>query len=191
MPFTELNEPNPQDPYGVSKYEAELALHRVAAEMGLEIVIVRSPLVYGPGVEGNFSQLIKVIANGVPLPLASVHNMRSFVALDNLVDLIITCVDHPAAANQTFLAGDGEDLSTTELLHRVGKALGKQAKLFPVPVWLLKTVARLLGEEDMAQRLCDSLQVDISKAFNFLGCRPPMSMDDALKKMATAFLGRK
>jgi len=123
--------------------------------------------------------------------LASVHNLRSFVALDNLVDLIITCVDHPAAANQTFLAGDGEDLSTTELLHRVGKALGKQAKLFPVPVWLLKTVARLLGKEDMAQRLCDSLQVDISKAFNFLGWRPPVNMDDALKKMAIAFWARK
>jgi len=191
LPFKESDDPNPQDPYGVSKCEAELALHRVAAETGLEIVIVRPPLVYGAGVKGNFAQLIKVLVKGIPLPLASVHNLRSFVALDNLVDLIVTCIDHPAAANQTFLAGDGEDLSTAELLRRMGKALGKPAKLFSVPTWILRTVATLLGKGDMAQRLCDSLQVDISKAFDLLGWRPPVSVDDALKKMAIDFMEKK
>jgi len=188
LPFTESDEPSPQDPYGVSKYKAELALYRVAAETGLEIVIVRPPLVYGAGVKGNFAQLIKVLAKGIPLPLASVHNLRSFVALDNLVDLIVTCIDHPAAANQTFLAGDGEDLSTTELLQRLGKVLGKPAKLFSVPTWMLRIGATLLGKGDMAQRLCGSLQVDISKAIDLLGWQPPVSVDDALKKMTTDFL---
>ncbi|TAK64092.1 SDR family oxidoreductase [Methylobacter sp.] len=188
QPYTANDQPMPIDPYGISKLEAEDALRQLADETGMEVVIIRPPLVYGPGVKGNFHSMMNWLCKGVPLPLGAIHNKRSFVALDNLIDLIITCIDHPAAANQTFLAGDGEDLSTTELLQRLGKALGKPAKLLPMPVWALKTGAILLGKRDMAQRLCNSLQTDISKTRDLLGWRPPVCVDDALKKTAIDFL---
>lgn len=188
QPYTAEDQPAPTELYGISKLEAEEALRQLADETGMEVVIIRPPLVYGPGVKANFRSMMHWLAKGVPLPLGAIHNMRSLVALDNLVDLIITCIDHPAAANQTFLAGDGEDLSTTELLQRLGNALGKPAKLIPIPAWILKTGAMLLGKRDMAQRLCGSLQVDISKACDLLGWQPPVSVDDALKKTAADFL---
>lgn len=188
QPYTTENQPAPIDPYGISKCEAEDALRQLADETGMELVIIRPPLVYGPGVKANFHSMMYWLKKGVPLPLGAIQNKRSFVALDNLVDLIVTCIDHPAAANQTFLAGDGEDLSTTELLQRLGKALGKPVKLFPMPIWALKAGAALLGKSSMAQRLCNSLQVDISKACDLLGWQPPVSVDDALKKTAAAFL---
>lgn len=181
-PFTEQDAPHPQDPYGISKYEAEEGLRRVAEATGLEVVIIRPPLVYGPGVKGNFESMMRWISKGVPLPLGSITNQRSLVALDNLVDFIITCIDHPAAAGQTFLVADGEDLSTTELLCRVGQAMGKPARLVPVPVCLLKFGARLLGKQAVAQRLCGNLQVDIAKAREVLGWTPPVSVDEGLKK---------
>lgn len=187
QPYTAEDPPAPVDAYGISKLEAEEALRQLADETGMEVVIIRPPLVYGPGVKANFRSMMHWLAKGVPLPLGAIHNMRSLVALDNLVDLIITCTDHPAAANQTFLAGDGEDLSTTELLQRLGNALDKPAKLLPIPAWVLKTGAMLLGKRDMAQRLCGSLQVDISKACDLLGWQPPVSVDDALKKTAADF----
>ncbi|MFZ2407777.1 MAG: SDR family oxidoreductase [Methylobacter sp.] len=187
QPYTAEDPPAPTELYGISKLEAEEALRQLADETGMEVVIIRPPLVYGPGVKANFRSMMHWLAKGVPLPLGAIHNMRSLVALDNLVDLIITCTDHPAAANQTFLAGDGEDLSTTELLQRLGNALGKPAKLLPIPAWVLKTGAMLLGKRDMAQRLCGSLQVDISKACDLLGWQPPVSVDDALKKTAADF----
>lgn len=188
QPYTAENQPAPIDCYGISKCEAEDALRRLADETGMEMVIIRPPLVYGPGVKANFHSMMYWLKKGIPLPLGAIQNKRSFVALDNLIDLIITCIDHPAAANQTFLAGDGEDLSTTELLQRLGKALGKPAKLFPMPIWALKAGATLLGKRSMAQRLCNSLQVDISKACDLLGWQPPVSVDDALKKAAEDFL---
>jgi nucleoside-diphosphate-sugar epimerase len=188
QPYTAENQPAPIDAYGISKREAEDALRQLADQTGMEVVIIRPPLVYGPGVKANFHSMMRWLEKGVPLPLAAIHNKRSFVALDNLVDLIVTCIAHPSAANQTFLAGDGEDLSTTELLHRLGNALGKPAKLFPLPIWLLNAGAMLSGRRDMAQRLCNSLQVDISKTCELLDWQPPVSVDDALKKTAADFL---
>ena len=134
------------------------------------------------GVKGNFQSMMRLISVGVPLPLGAIHNKRSFVALDNLVDLIITCIEHPRAANQTFLAGDGEDLSTTELLQRIGIAMGKSARLLPLPVSILTVIASSLGKMDVAQRLCGSLQVDISKTRELLGWKPPVSIDEGLRR---------
>lgn len=180
--------PDPQDPYGISKHEAELALRQLAAESRMEVVIIRPPLVYGPGVKANFQNMMRWLKMGVPLPLGAIHNKRSLLALGNLLDLIITCLEHSAAANHTFLAADGEDLSTTELLHRLGLALGRPARLMPVPTWLLEAGAALLGRGDIAQRLCGSLQVDISKAQALLGWRPPLSVDEGLWRTAQGFL---
>jgi nucleoside-diphosphate-sugar epimerase len=174
--------PVPEDAYGISKYEAEQGLLQVAANTGLEVVIIRPPLVYGPGVKGNFFSMMRVVKKGFPLPLGAVHNKRSLVALDNLVDLIITCIDHPAAANQVFLAGDGEDLSTTELLRGVAKAAGVLSRLIPVPAAVLMFGASLLGKKEMAQRLLGSLQVDISKARDLLGWTPPLSVEEGLRR---------
>ena len=188
QPFNANGIPNPQDPYAVSKYEAEQGLLKIAGKSGLEVVIVRPPLVYGPGVKANFQTMMKWLHKGFPLPLGAIHNKRSLISLDNLVDLIITCIDHPAAANQVFLAGDGEDLSTPALLRRLGLAMGKPARLLPVPVSLLKAAAALLGKRDMAQRLCESLQVDISKARTLLGWNPLISVDEGLRRTAQAFL---
>ncbi|SCZ67218.1 UDP-glucose 4-epimerase family protein [Thiohalomonas denitrificans] len=181
------DKPLPQDPYGVSKWEAEERLMELADESGMEVVCIRPSLVYGPGVKANFLSMMRWVAKGVPLPLGAIHNQRSLVALDNLVDLIITCIDHPAAANQTFLAGDGEDLSTTELLRRLGDALGKPARLLPVPVWVLEAGAAMVGKQAVARRLCGSLQVDISKARDVLGWTPPVSVDEALRETAREF----
>ena len=183
-PFTEQDLPAPLDPYGMSKYEAEEGLRKLAQKTGMEVVVIRPVLVYGPGVKANFLNMMRWLHKGVPLPLGAIHNRRSLVALDNLVNFIITCLDHPAAANQTFLVSDGEDLSTTELLRRMGKALGKPARLLPLPEWLLKTGLTATGKGDIAQRLCGSLQVDISKARNVLGWEPPLSVDEGLKKTA-------
>jgi nucleoside-diphosphate-sugar epimerase len=180
-PFTPEDTPAPEDPYGISKYEAEQGLQQLAQETGMEVVIIRPPLVYGPGVKGNFASMVRLVEKGIPLPLGAIHNKRSLVALDNLVDLIITCIDHPAAANQVFLAGDGEDLSTTELLRGVANAMGKPARLIPVPAGVLMLGATVLGKKAMAQRLLGSLQVDISKAREVLGWEPVVSVETALE----------
>ena len=178
----------PADPYGISKMEAEQGLRSLAAETGMEVVIIRPVLVYGPGVKANFLSMMRWLHKGVPLPFGAIDNRRSLVALDNLVDLIVTCIDHPAAANQTFLVSDGEDLSTTELLRRMGSALGKPARLLPVPSRLLEVGAAMLGKQALAQRLCGSLQVDISKTRELLNWTPPVSVDEALRKTAKHFL---
>lgn len=190
-PFTAEDAPAPADPYGISKREAEDGLRQLAADTGMEVVIIRPPLVYGPGVKANFLSVMRWLSKGVPLPLGGIRNRRSLVALDNLVDLIATCIDHPAAANQTFLAGDGEDLSTGDLLRRMAAALGKPARLLPVPAWMLETGATLLGRRALAQRLCGSLQVDIAKARTLLNWTPPVSVDEALRKTARHFLEAK
>ncbi|WP_236222633.1 SDR family oxidoreductase [Pseudomonas asiatica] len=188
QPFTADETPAPSDPYGISKREAEDGLRQLAAETGLEVVIVRPVLVYGPGVKANFRSMMNWLSKGVPLPFGAIHNKRSLVALDNLVDLLLTCIDHPAAANQTFLASDGHDLSTTELLQRLGKALGKPARLLPVPAAWLKGAATLAGKAGLAQRLCGSLQVDIGKTRELLGWQPPLDVDQALRATALNFL---
>lgn len=187
-PYAADDQPAPVGPYGISKWEAEVGLLKLAQETGMDVVIIRPPLVYGPGVKANFQTMMQWIRRGVPIPLGAIHNKRSLVALDNLVDLIVTCIDHPAAANQIFLAGDGEDLSTTELLQRMAMALGRPLRLMPVPVWLLEAGAVLIGQQALAQRLCRSLQVDITKARDLLGWVPPVSMDEAMQKTANHFL---
>lgn len=182
LPYRADDLPAPQDFYGISKLEAEQGLLQLAADTGMEVVIVRPPLVYGPGVKGNFASMAKLMEKGLPLPLGAVYNKRSLVGIDNLVDLIIRCIDHPAAANQVFLAGDGEDLSTTELLRGVASAMGKPARLIPVPAGLLQLGATLLGKKAMAQRLLGSLQVDISKACEVLDWKPPYTVEEGLRR---------
>lgn len=181
-PFAIDDHPNPAEPYAQSKWEAEQGLVQLASETGMEVVIIRPPLVYGLGAPGNFGSLVRWIEKGIPLPLGAIHNKRSLVGIDNLVDLIIRCIDHPAAANQVFLAGDGEDLSTTELLRGVGKAMGKPARLIPVPAGLLQFGATLLGKKAMAQRLLGSLQVDISKTCELLDWQPPYTVEEGLRR---------
>lgn len=180
--FTEGDEPAPLDPYGQSKHEAELGLRQLAADTGMEVVIVRPPLVYGPGVKANFAALMRAVQRGWPLPLGAVHNQRSLVALDNLVDFIITCCHHPAAAHQTFLVSDGQDVSTRDLVRAMAQAAGVPARLWPVPVWALEAAGRLLGRGDAVQRLCGNLQVDIHKARELLDWVPPMSLQEGLRR---------
>jgi len=181
-PFTEDDTPKPADPYAQSKLEAEQGLWEIQHETGMELVVIRPPLVYGPNAPGNFGSLTRWIDKGVPLPLGAIQNQRSLVALDNLVDLITTCIDHPAAANQVFLAGDGQDLSTTELLRSVARAAGKPSRLIPIPSSLLMLAATLLGKKAVAQRLLGSLQVDISKARDLLEWEPPISVEEGLRR---------
>lgn len=182
QPFTPDDMPAPEDAYGISKLEAEHGLKVLAKEIGMELVIIRPPLVYGPGVKGNFANMIKWVKKGLPLPLGAIHNKRSLVALDNLVDLIITCIEHPAAANEVFLAGDGDDISTTELLRGVGKSMGKKPCLVPIPSGMLMFVAGLLGNKAVARRVLGSLQVDISKTRRLLGWEPPLSLEEGLRR---------
>lgn len=184
QPFTADDTPRPQDPYGVSKLEAEQGLLRLARETCMEVAIVRPPLVYGPGVGANFRSMLRWVQRGVPLPLAAVRNQRTLVALDNLVDLLIVCLDHPAAANQVLLAGDAEDLSTPELLRRAAVALGARARLFPVPPGMLRWGAGLAGKAAVADRLCGSLQLDTAKTRRLLGWTPPVGVDEALRRTA-------
>ncbi|ADE13107.1 UDP-glucose 4-epimerase family protein [Sideroxydans lithotrophicus] len=182
--FTETNQINPQDPYGVSKSEAEQALHLIASRTNLEVVIVRPPLVYGAGVKGNFAQMLKVLAKGVPLPLASAQNQRSLVYVENLVDALIACAMHPAAAGQTYLVSDGEDISTLDLLRRLGAAMGRPARLFPCPAALLRLAGQLSGKTDQVERLLGSLQVDSGKIRRELNWTPPYSLQQGLQATA-------
>ncbi len=182
--FSEADTPAPQDAYDVSKWEAEKALHRVAHETGLEVVIVRPPLVYGPGVKGNFAQMLAVVAKGVPLPLASVHNRRSLIYVGNLVDALITCATHPAAAGQTYLVCDGEDVSTPDLLRQLAVAMGVPSRLFPCPAMLLRLAGKLAGKSQQLERLLGSLQVDNGKIRRDLNWRPPYSLQAGLQATA-------
>jgi nucleoside-diphosphate-sugar epimerase len=186
--FTGEDIPSPQDPYGVSKCEAELALHRVSAETGLEVVIVRPSLVYGAGVKGNFAQMLKVLARGIPLPLASVDNLRSLVYVGNLVDALILCATHPAAAGQTYLISDGEDISTPDLLRQLGAAMGCPARLLPCPQALLKLAGQLTGRADQVERLLGSLRVDSGKIRRELNWSPPYTLNQGLKVTAASRL---
>jgi len=183
--FTEIDAPNPQDAYGQSKHEAEQGLRQISADTDMEVVIIRPPLVYGPGVKANFAALMRAVQQGWPLPLGAVQNQRSLVALDNLVDFIVTCITHPQAANQTFLVSDGQDLPTTELVRGMAQAAGVPARLLPLPVWALQAGASLLGKGDAVRRLCGNLQVDISKARSLMGWVPPVSVEEGLRRAMT------
>ena len=189
--FTSEDNAFPEDAYGISKWEAEQALYEVSARTGLEIVVIRPPLVYGPRVKGNFRSMLRWLSQGIPLPLDAIDNQRSLVGIDNLIDLIITCIDHPAAANQTFLVSDDEDLSTTELLRRMSKALGKPAQFVPVPPSLLAFGAKLIGKQDIAQRLLGNLQVDISHTKKALDWTPTVSVVEGLRRTAEWYLSQK
>ncbi|MBX5149660.1 SDR family oxidoreductase [Rhizobium lentis] len=181
-PFRHDDRPNPIDPYGISKLECEIGLREIASRTGMELVIIRPPLVYGPGARGNFALLVNLVRRKLPLPFASLKNRRTLVAVQNLVDLIIACMDHPAAAGETFLAGDGEDLSTPDLIRGIATGLGVKPMLVPFPPALLHMAAKALGKEAVYQRLCGSLQVDISRSRDVLGWSPVVTPREGLKQ---------
>ena len=179
--FAETQPPAPEDPYGISKWEAELALQRVAEETGLEVVIVRTPLVYGTGVKGNFAQMISVLKRGLPLPFASVRNKRSLIYVGNLVDALLLCATHPAAVGQTYLVSDGDDLSTPDLLHKLTIVMGRSPRIFAFPISLLKLAGHLTGKSKQIGRLIGSLQVDSFKIRRELGWIPPYTVEQGLQ----------
>lgn len=181
----------PKDPYGISKAKAEEGLLKIAAETRLEVTIIRPPLVYGPGVKANFAALLKLASKNVPLPLGSVRNKRSFVALDNLVNLIVTCVDHPKAANQVFLVSDDNDVSTSKLFSIMVEAFGKKARLINVSPHFLRLIAKLIGKEEIIDRLCGDLRVDIRHTKNTLDWTPVVSLVDGVKICASNSLSNK
>lgn len=182
--FCADDSPAPVDPYGISKFEAEQALGKIGQDTGMEIVIIRPPLIYGPGVKANFAKMMRWLERGIPLPFGATNNRRSLVAICNIVHLIKVCISHPAAAGQVFLVSDGEDLSTSHLLRRMAVALCVKPRLLPVPSWILNAGAALIGRADLAQRLCGSLQVDIDKTRDLLGWRPVITVEQALRKTA-------
>jgi nucleoside-diphosphate-sugar epimerase len=181
-PFTEGDEPSPRDAYGQSKLEAETALRRICSQADLELVIVRPCLVYGPGVGGNVRRLLQVIDRGLPLPFGAIHNQRSLIGLENLCDLLLLCAREREAAGHTFLASDGRDLATPELVRLLAAGLGGSARLLSVPVVVLEAMARLTGRMDACERVCGSLQVDSTKARTLLGWRPPVTPEDGLRR---------
>ena len=183
-PFRETDPPAPQDPYAVSKWEAEGSLWEVAGGGRLEGVVVRPPLVYGSGVGGNLRRLLRALDGGWPLPFGAVDNRRSLIGVWNLADLHATTLEHPEAAGETVLAADGEDLSTPGLLRRLARGLGRPARLLPVPVGLLRLAGRVLGRADEVERLCGSLRVDAGKARRVLDWSPPVTVDEGLRRTA-------
>jgi nucleoside-diphosphate-sugar epimerase len=182
VPFKVIDTPAPEDPYGISKMEAEQVLRHISKETGMELVIIRPPLVYGPNAKGNFASMVKWLKRGFPLPFGSINNKRSFVGLDNLCDLISRCIDHPSATGKTFMVSDDEDLSTTDLLKRSAFAMGINPRLVNIPQILIEYGAYFFGKADLAQRLCGSLQVDISKTKEILNWKPPISVDEGLNR---------
>jgi nucleoside-diphosphate-sugar epimerase len=186
--YSEDSMPAPMDPYGVSKLEAEHGLEKVCAQTSMEFVIIRPPLIYGPGVKANFLKLMDLVAKGLPLPLGAVHNQRSMLALDNLVSFIAEVTTNPLAANQRFLLSDGQDLSTTQLLKLLAKGMGKSIWLLPVPAFILKGAAQVFGTSAAADRLLGSLQIDSSKARQLLHWQPPLSAEEGIRIVAKAYL---
>jgi len=188
-PFTEAHVANPLDPYAISKHEAEIGLSKIAVETGIELVIVRPPLIYGRNVKGNFRTLINLLSRKIPLPLGSIRkNRRSFLSLHNFVDFLSVCVVHPSASGRLFLVSDQEDVSTADLLFRLGAAMGKPACLLPVPTSLLKNAAYLTSQQVLYQRLCSSLVVDSTLATDLLGWSPPQTLDEGLRTFSPDLL---
>jgi len=183
-PYNEEDLQKPQDDYSMSKWEAEKILSKIAEETGMEIVILRSPLVYGPRVKANFLRLLKVVERGIPLPLASVDNRRSLIYLGNLVDAIITCIKHPRATGQTYLVSDGEDVSTPELIRLISKAMGRKARLFSFPPSMLKTIGKITGRSAEIYRLIGTLCVECNKIRTMLGWDPPYTPEEGISKTA-------
>ena len=186
--YSEQNVPAPLDPYGVSKWEAEQALHRVANETGLEVVIIRSPLVYGAGVKANFLSLLNAVNKSLPLPVGSIDNRRRMIYVGNLVDALITCARHPAAAGQTYLVSDAESVSTPNLIRNLAKVLGRRCFVFSFPIFILRFLAKLLGKSKAVDRLTQSLEIDSSKIYNELSWKPPYTMQQGLQATADWYL---
>jgi nucleoside-diphosphate-sugar epimerase len=182
QPFKHDDLATPVDPYGISKAEAEAGLRQIAADTGMEVVIIRPPLVYGPGVKANFAAMLNLAKKNLPLPLGAIHNKRSMVALDNLVDLIVTCIHHPQAANQTFLVSDDRDISTTELLQLMTRAAGGKPMLIPVPLSWLSLVGKLTGKQAIIDRLCGNLQMDITHTKQTLGWKPVVTVEEGIRR---------
>ncbi len=178
----------PTDFYALSKYEAEQGLLSISKKTTMEVVIIRPPLVYGPGVKANFLTMMRWLHKGLPLPFGAIKNKRSFIALENLIDFIVTCIEHSAASNQVFLVADGEDMSMSELLTRLSLALGKQPRLLPINQEFIQLLFKLFGKKDLANRICSSLLIDMTKAKTLLNWNPPVSVDKGLKKTAKYFL---
>jgi nucleoside-diphosphate-sugar epimerase len=190
-PFTERSKPNPQDPYGISKWEAERALHEISGETGMELVIVRPPLVYGPGVKANFYNLLQLVNKALPLPLGSIKNRRSMVYVENLVDALILCATNPKAAGQTYLLSDGHDVSTPQLISDIALAMRRPSRVFPFSLSLIRLGAKLLGRSTAVDRLTQSLEIDSSKIRDELGWQPPYTMEQGLQATADWFTGLK
>jgi nucleoside-diphosphate-sugar epimerase len=188
-PFSHLSQPAPVDPYGISKWEAEQALWKIARETGLEVVVVRPPLVYGPGVKANFLRLMQAVSRRIPLPFGAVHNKRSMVYVQNLIDLLVKCALHPRAGSQTFLVSDGYDLSTGALVERLAMAMSCKPRLINVPPALMHTVAKLSGKKDFADRLLGSLQVDITHTRETLNWQPPFTVDEGMRATVHSLTG--
>ncbi len=191
QPFKSDDSHIPQDPYGLSKYQAEVGLRKISLETGMEIVIIRPPLIYGPGVKANFLKMISWLDKGIPLPFGKIDNLRSLVGIDNLLDLISTCLTHPKAANQTLLVSDDHDLSTTELLQSISIAMKKPSHLVAIPQSILKITLFLLGKRQIAERLCSSLQLDIEPTKQLLNWHPPFTVQQQLNKTVEAYLANK
>jgi nucleoside-diphosphate-sugar epimerase len=190
-PYTEADAPKPEDDYACSKWEAEQGLWKIATQTGLEVVILRPPLVYGPGVGVNFLALLRAVARGIPLPLGAIHNQRSLVYIGNLTDAIIHCLEHPAAAGKTFLVSDGEDVSVPELIRRIAAALGRPVRLLPVPPSLLRMLATLTKKSALARRLMDSLTLDSTAIRHTLNWSPPFTLNEGLRKTTAWYLSQK
>ncbi len=190
-PFTSKDLASPKDPYGISKFEAEQGLFALSQHTPMDVVIIRPPLVYGPGVNGNFERMMRFLSRDVPLPFGALKkNKRSFVSVGNLVSFIAKCIDHPKVGNQVFLVSDNDDLSTTALFLKTRRLLVNKYPLFPVPQWMLGYAARILSKEIEFSRLTDSLQVDIKRSCDILNWAPIERVDDALEKTVNAYLGR-
>lgn len=189
--YTEADTPAPEDAYALSKWEAEQGLRQIAAATGLEVVILRPPLVYGPGVGANFLALLRAVARGMPLPLGAINNQRSLIYVGNLADAIVRCLEHPAAAGKTFMVSDGEDVSTSGLVRRMARALDRPARLLPVPPSLLRVAVGMAGKSALAIRLMDALTVDSTAIRRDLGWSPPFTLDDGLRETAQWYSGQK
>jgi len=186
--YTEADTPAPEDAYALSKWEAEQGLRQIAAQTGLEVVILRPPLVYGPGVGANFLALMHAVARGIPLPLGAIDNRRSLIFVGNLADAILCCLEHPAAAGKTFLISDGEDVSTPALVRRMAAALGRPARLVALPIPVLRAAAALVGKSALAIRLLDSLTIDGTAIRHTLGWSPPFTLDEGLRETAAWYV---
>lgn len=191
-PFTAADVHAPEDEYGISKAEAETELFEIGKATGMEVVVIRPTLVYGPGVKANFASLMNLVSKGVPLPFGCIRdNRRSLVSVTNLVDLIVTCIDHPKAANQVFLVSDDHDVSTSEMVLQMARVLGGAQWQIPVPRWCYQLLGKLLGKQDVVDRLLGSLQVDITHTKETLNWTPPQSLEEGFKQTAQAFLRSK